>query len=128
MARLSSGVLLGLLTAYGCASLKRALVDAGTLPAFILKLFLGHPVTYGDVLPIIVFVFVMAAVAWMLNFPKFADFLIETEIEMSRVAWPTRTTVVGSSVVVIVTVVVMSVLLYAVDWGLLYILKKAGLY
>jgi len=127
-ARLSSGVLLGLLTAYGCSSLKVTLIDAGTLPAFMLKLFFGHPVTYGEVIPVIVFIFVMAAVVWMLNYPKFADFLIETEIEMSRVAWPTRSTVVGSSVVVIVTVIVMSVLLYLVDWGFLLILTKAGLY
>ncbi|MBI4574748.1 MAG: preprotein translocase subunit SecE [Planctomycetes bacterium] len=47
-----------------------------------------------------------------------SDFLIETEGEMKKVSWPTRAEVVGSSVVVIATVMVLGVYMYIVDFGL----------
>ena len=127
-ARLTCGAMLGLLTAYGCKALADTLVDAGKLPEFTKKVFLGAEVTYAQVVPIAVFIAIMAVIIWGLNYPKFAEFLIETEIEMGRVAWPSRSSVIGSSMIVIVTVVIMSLLLFGMDNALLFLLQKSGLY
>ncbi len=122
-ARISSGVLLGLLVAYGCQSLRGLLADAGDLVQ------LGWiTLTYAQVGPAAVFLLAAAALAFALNRAKVADFLIETEIEMGRVMWPTRRAVVSSSVVVIITLLVMAGFLYGVDYLFLELLKLIGLY
>jgi preprotein translocase SecE subunit len=61
--------------------------------------------------------------AWRLvNQPTFADFLIATEAEMNKVSWTTRKRLVQDTVVVLVTVVLMTLFLFAIDllwiWGL----------
>lgn len=122
-ARISTGVLLGLLVAYGCASLKGALSEAGTLMTFS-----RFALTYAQVVPVVVFIVLVTAIALGLNYAKFADFLIETEIEMGRVVWPTRKEVFASSTVVIVAVIGMAILLWAVDNGLVAILELIKLY
>ena len=121
--RTTAGVLLGLTAAYGASALKGTLADAG-----VMFTVAGQQFSYAQVVPMLVFILLAAAIAWGLNFPRFADFLIETEIEMSRVIWPTKRTVISSSIVVIVTVVVMSVLLYWVDWLFLKGLTAIGLF
>jgi preprotein translocase SecE subunit len=50
-----------------------------------------------------------------LNRPKVGEFLIETQGEMRRVSWPTRREWVGSTVVVLCLVAVLSGFLYAAD-------------
>ncbi len=122
-ARISTGVLLGLLVAYGCASLKGALSEAGTLITFS-----RFALTYAQVVPVVVFIVLVTAIALGLNYAKFADFLIETEIEMGRVVWPTRKGVFASSTVVIVAVIGMAILLWAVDKGLVAVLELIKLY
>lgn len=53
------------------------------------------------------------------NVPGFADFLIAVEAEMNKVSWPTRSELYRSSVVVLVTIFVLAVILFAFDffWG-----------
>lgn len=122
-ARIATGVLLALLVGYGCASLRQVLSEAGTLVES------GRlTLTYAQVVPVVVFVLSTAALAAALNYPKFADFLIETEIEMGRVVWPTRKAVFTSAVVVIITMLVMAGFLYGADRLLLRLLKVVGLY
>ncbi len=123
-ARITCGVLLGLLVAYGCVALKGTLSDVGYLPFTVG----GISFSYAQVVPVLLFVALVATLAWGLNYPKFADFLIETEVEMTRVAWPTRKAVIGSSVVVIVTVIVMSGVLFGVDRLFIWLLTVGGLY
>jgi preprotein translocase subunit SecE len=115
-ARISTGVLLGLFVGYGCNSL-RYLLGGTSLSAVLAR-----------VIPVAVFLVAAAGIAFALNYPKFADFLIETEIEMGRVIWPTRKAVLGSSVVVIVTVLVMAALLFGADELLLWLLRRLRLY
>jgi len=122
-ARITSGVLLALLSAYGCRSLSWVLADAGAMPTF-----LGVTVTWAQVVPVAVFFVVMAAGVYALNHPRVADFLIETETEMGKVNWPSRRTVVASSVVVIVVVLIMAGCLYGIDRFFLVILEQIGLY
>jgi preprotein translocase subunit SecE len=51
----------------------------------------------------------------LLNRPATADLLIDTEQEMKKVSWPTRQEAWNSSLIVIVTVIVFTVLLFVFD-------------
>jgi preprotein translocase subunit SecE len=51
----------------------------------------------------------------VVNWPKFADFLISVEAEMTKVSWPTKTELYRASMVVIFTMAFMAVLLFAYD-------------
>ena len=58
----------------------------------------------------------------VVNYPKFADFLIAVEAEMNKVSWPTRGELVRSSIVVIFVILVLAGLLYFYDllWGFIF--------
>lgn len=51
----------------------------------------------------------------VVNWPKFADFLISVESEMSKVSWPTKTELYRAAIVVIFTMAVLAVVLFAFD-------------
>jgi preprotein translocase subunit SecE len=51
--------------------------------------------------------------------PRSVDFLIATEGEMKKVNWSTRREIVGSTLAVISTAVVITVFCYAIDIGFL---------
>jgi preprotein translocase SecE subunit len=54
--------------------------------------------------------------AWRLvNVPTFADFLIATEAELHKVSWTTRRRLIQDTIVVLVTVFLMTIFLFAVD-------------
>jgi preprotein translocase subunit SecE len=59
----------------------------------------------------------------LVNYPRFADFLIAVEAEMNKVSWPSRTELFRSSMVVIILMLSMAVLLFSFDfvWRLLFI-------
>ena len=62
-----------------------------------------------------------------LNREKPSEFLVETEGELKKVSWPARKEYVGSSVVVVVVIAVMSLFLHFVDEGLSWIAKQIGI-
>jgi preprotein translocase subunit SecE len=51
-------------------------------------------------------------------FGKTAQFLREVKVELKKVAWPSRKQTIGSTVVVIALVMIISIFLGAVDLGL----------
>jgi len=51
----------------------------------------------------------------LVNYPVFADFLIAVEAEMVKVNWPSRRELFRASLVVLVTMFVMAMVLYAYD-------------
>jgi preprotein translocase subunit SecE len=51
----------------------------------------------------------------LVNWPKFADFLISVEAEMTKVSWPTKTELYRASLVVIFTMALMAVVLFVFD-------------
>lgn len=51
----------------------------------------------------------------VVNFPRFADFLIAVEAEMAKVSWPTRSELLRSSLVVIVSLLALGTILFAFD-------------
>ncbi len=122
-ARGGMGILLLLLDAYGCSALRGQLRDITYVPTIG-----GQQFPLSVIIPTVVGLLVAAGVGLALNYSKFADFLIETEVEMGRVIWPTRKSVIGSSVVVIVTTVAMSALLYGVDSLLYWLLTLVKIY
>jgi preprotein translocase SecE subunit len=73
---------------------------------------------YHITLTVPVVIFVTACwFAWrVVNWPTFADFLIATEAEMNKVSWTTRKRLVQDTIVVLVTVFLMTVGLFALDY------------
>jgi preprotein translocase subunit SecE len=63
---------------------------------------------------------VLAAVgSWicyrLVNVPRFADFLISVEGEMNKVSWPSRAELFRSAVVVLMTIFLLTVVLFVYD-------------
>jgi preprotein translocase subunit SecE len=58
----------------------------------------------------------------LVNWPKFADFLISVEAELNKVSWPTQRELVKASLVVIFTILFLSAVLFLYDaiWRLLF--------
>lgn len=66
-------------------------------------------------------------VSWkVVNIPVFADFLIATEAEMNKVSWTTNKKLFHDTIVVLTTLVLMSVFLFAMDQFWRIFLTKAG--
>jgi preprotein translocase subunit SecE len=49
------------------------------------------------------------------NFPRFADFLISVESELTRVTWPPKSEVTQATVVVLFTMASLGVFLFVID-------------
>ncbi len=79
---------------------------------------LGFPLTPGFLISLAIFGLLAYGVLRLLNFPKFADLLIDTELEMKKVTWPSFDEARKASLVVIACVVVMVVFLTLSDLGL----------
>jgi preprotein translocase SecE subunit len=72
------------------------------------------------------FLTVMSGVYLVLNREKSADFLIETEGEIKKVSWPARKEFVGSAMIVVLVVAVVSMFLHYVDAGLSWLMQRWG--
>lgn len=68
----------------------------------------GYPVLIGVVMGWLAF--------RLLQFPPFVEFLIATEAEMNKVSWTSRDDLKRATTVVLVTVALMAVFLFGVDW------------
>jgi len=74
----------------------------------------------------------LAAALWfawrVVNLPVFADFLIATEAELNKVSWTTRRRLLQDTIVVLITVILMAVYLFAMDqiWGTVLSWKPIG--
>jgi len=73
-----------------------------------------------------VFLSVMSGVFLVLNREKSADFLIETEGEIKKVSWPARKEFVGSAMIVVLVVAIVSMFLHYVDLGLSKLMQYWG--
>jgi len=69
-----------------------------------------------------------AMIGWasyrLINWPRYADFLITTESEMNKVSWPSRQEVKTSTIVVLVLAIFLAIFLSSVDWIWQWILYK----
>src|SRR5262249_36741358 len=73
-----------------------------------------------------VFLSVMSGVFLLLNQEKWADFLIETEGEIKKVSWPARKEFMGSAMIVVLVVAIVSMFLHYVDKGLSQLMQYWG--
>lgn len=116
--RLAAAVAVALVSALAAVETYVGLADPKRFP---LELRLAAPV--------VVLVAAAAAGLYVLNRPRVADFLIETESELARVSWPTREQVLGSTWAVLVLLVIMGIYLLLVDKGVDYLLREVlGVY
>jgi len=72
-------------------------------------------VAYSGVISILVFLGAVALIAWLINLPKFVDYLIMSEIELRKVSWPTREELKRQTTVVIIALVAFSLVLWVAD-------------
>lgn len=81
---------------------------------------LGRWVEYG------VPMFLLIGSVWicyrLVNYQRFADFLIAVEAEMNKVSWPSRTELFRSSLIVILVIFVLASVLFSFDmfWSWLF--------
>lgn len=62
----------------------------------------------------------------LVNYPKFADFLISVEAEMDKVSWPDRTYLVRATGVVLAVMILMGIYLAVWDIGWMWFFDKIG--
>lgn len=62
----------------------------------------------------------------IVNYSRFADFLIAVEAEMNKVSWPSRPELMRAVAVVLFTVVFLSVVLFGYDLVWNFIFQKLG--
>lgn len=114
----------GALIIYGCYSLHNYL-NGGSLREVILFTVPGVDLNVN--VPFIVSFVLFAALSIvlyvLLNKAKMADFLIETELEMKKISWPGKSELVGSSAIVIVTVVVLALVIMAFDFTVQWVMR-----
>jgi len=62
----------------------------------------------------------------LLEYPPFVEFLIATEAEMNKVSWTSRDDLKRATTVVLVTVALVAVFLFGVDWVWSNLLQLIG--
>jgi preprotein translocase subunit SecE len=51
----------------------------------------------------------------VVNWPRFADFLVAVEAEMAKVSWPSKPELIRASIVVMVTILILAITLFLFD-------------
>ncbi len=104
-------IAIGVMLAAGAWSLKNWLEGETSSPAVTI----GVPLA------------VLAVTGWaafrLIQFPKFAEFLIAVEAEMGKVSWPSQAELMKASSVVIFVIFGLAALLFLYDWILKWVLS-----
>ena len=87
------------------------------------KRLFGALESWGQVVGIVIVVGFVIGGYVLLNRPRIVDFFSAVETEVRKVNWPTKHQVLGSALVVIITMLALAGYLFAVDTGLTYILR-----
>ena len=136
--RIVVGIALGILALFASISLYNALIDSpnigdnakiplvdigltwGLISAFALFAFLGF----------LICIFVIGLETGIRPLDsggkKTVEFLIDTQGELQKVSWPTRYEIVGSTTVVIVSVIVIGIFILGIDWFVSVIMGYIG--
>ncbi|HHT9129730.1 MAG TPA: preprotein translocase subunit SecE [Candidatus Brocadiaceae bacterium] len=136
--RIVVGIALGILALFASISLYNVLIDSpnigdnakiplvdigltwGLISAFALFVFLGF----------LICIFVIGLETGIRPLDsggkKTVEFLIDTQGELQKVSWPTRYEIVGSTTVVIVSVIVIGIFILGVDWFVSVIMGYIG--
>lgn len=112
--RLWTAIAAFVVVAYGCYVLH-------------LKLQLMGNIWVETLVPFALCVVLGGVIAWVMNKPSIADFLISSEGEIKKVSWSTRQEIVASTTVVMVTMIFVALMLAAVDYLFVFFFIKIGL-
>ncbi len=127
-ARSAVAGLFGLAAIFAAYSLYGALIDLPDLYAGARVPLLGVRMTWGGVGACALFVLCGVFICiFTTGFEvglrgldnkskKAVEFFIETQAELQKVSWPARSELIGSTIVVIVCLVVFGVYIFCVDW------------
>lgn len=102
-----------------------ALLLIAALGMFSLSVHMGDETT-SDMVRVGVPVLGWAALAWIafraVNVPRFADFMISVDAELTKVVWPSWKEVVQATIVVLATMAFFGVFLFGVDqiWQIVF--------
>jgi preprotein translocase subunit SecE len=109
----ASAISIGL---FGCLTLYDALAyDEFMYPVWRIP-GIDFELTWPLMISGIVFILCMAGTYLLVNSRRIVDFLLDTEGEVRKVSWPGWNEVVGSSIVVIFTVIVLSIYIALADY------------
>lgn len=111
-ARLYTAIALGVVVALGIWRLYETVTEYPVGTRF------GVPAAAGLVLGWLIF--------RLVQYPPFVEFLIATEAEMNKVSWTSREDLYRATTVVLVTVSLMAVFLFGVDWFWSVLLQLLG--
>lgn len=128
LTRLVTWMVLILAVALGCVELYAWIqrpADESLVPgAWFRHLpLLGVPFSLKFLLCLVLFVGLMMLVRWSMRRPAMALALVETELEMKKVSWPTKQESFNAMWVVVFVTVVLMATLAAFDGGLQLILR-----
>jgi len=112
-ARVYTGAGLGVIVVLGLWQLYRTVEDYGPGVRF------GVPAAVGALLGWLIF--------RLVQYPPFVEFLIATEAEMNKVSWTSKEDLQRATSVVLVTVTLMAVYLFIVDWVWANLLQLLGI-
>ena len=107
----------------GVVALALAYYVWGLLAQYVADDF-AYKVLLEYAVPAALFVGLAVGTALALNRPKVADFFIATESEMKKVSWSSKAELIGSTTVVIVTVFLLALLIFAVDNSVVFLLSR----
>jgi preprotein translocase SecE subunit len=125
LTRLSAWLILILVLALGAVELYSWIYRKGDGPIFGINLevlrrlpFLGAPVSWKLLLCAAIFVGLLWLVRLYMTRPTTVDMLIETEMEMKKVSWPTMEESMNATWVVVFVTVFLTVTLFFFDFVL----------
>jgi preprotein translocase SecE subunit len=136
--RVAVGIALGILALFASVSLYNALIDLPDIAEGFRVPLVDVGLTWGLLSSVALFVFLGFFVCVFVagletglkpldsGGKKTVEFLIDTQGELQKVSWPTRYELIGSTAVVIVSVVVIGVFVLGVDWFVSVIMKYIG--
>lgn len=76
----------------------------------------GAGVTWEVVVPLVMLLLGIWIGFRLVQWPKFADFLIAVEAEMNKVSWPSRAELFRASMVVLATIFILTIALFSFDY------------
>jgi preprotein translocase SecE subunit len=136
--RIAVGVALGILALFASVSLYNALIELPDIAEGVNVPLVGIGLTWGLLSSFALFVFLGFFVCVFVagletglrpidnGGRKTVEFLIDTQGELQKVSWPTRYELVGSTAVVIVSIVVIGIFVLGVDWVVSVAMKYIG--
>ena len=136
--RIAVGVALGILALFASVSLYNALIELPDIAEGLNVPLVGIGLTWGLLSSFALFVFLGFFVCVFVagletglkpidnGGRKTVEFLIDTQGELQKVSWPTRYELIGSTAVVIVSIVVIGIFVLGVDWVVSVAMKYIG--